>query len=51
MGAGVARLVESRFNQVLFSSEGRERDDILAALDRGEDVIQAVQQFMDGEAA
>jgi conjugal transfer ATP-binding protein TraC len=50
-GSGVARLIEPRFNQVLFSSEGRERDDILAALDRGEDVVQAVQQFIDGEAA
>ncbi len=48
-GSGIARLVESRFNQILFSSEGRERDEILAALNRGDDVVQAVHEFIRGE--
>ncbi|QIN68024.1 Protein TraC (plasmid) [Caballeronia sp. SBC1] len=50
-GSGIARLVESRFNQVLFSSEGAEKHVILAAADRGDDVIEAVHEFIRGENA
>ncbi|NEX63390.1 TraC family protein [Noviherbaspirillum galbum] len=50
-GSGVARLMEPRFNQVLFSTEGQERQQILDALDRGDDVIEAVRQFVDAETA
>lgn len=45
-GSGIARLVEPRFNQVLFSTEGRERSEILQALDAGEDVVEAVREFV-----
>ncbi|QMI49775.1 TraC family protein [Burkholderia sp. MBR-1] len=50
VGLGIARLVESRFNQILFSSEGRERTEILDAVDRGENVIEAVDRFIAEEA-
>jgi conjugal transfer ATP-binding protein TraC len=50
-GSGIARLMEPRFNQVLFSTEGQERQQILDALDRGEDVVQAVRNFVAHEAA
>ncbi|WP_420213507.1 TraC family protein (plasmid) [Burkholderia aenigmatica] len=45
-GFGIARLIESRFNQVLFSSEGAERTEILAACDRGENVVEAIDEFI-----
>jgi conjugal transfer ATP-binding protein TraC len=49
-GAGIARLVESRFNQVLFSTKGPEFKGILAAVDAGEDVAKAVHRFIANEA-
>ncbi|WP_396334163.1 TraC family protein [Burkholderia anthina] len=45
-GFGIARLIESRFNQVLFSTEGAERTEILAACERGENVVEAIEEFI-----
>jgi conjugal transfer ATP-binding protein TraC len=46
---GIVRLVVNRFTQVMFSTSGAERDDILHALDRGEDVVEAVNRFIAAE--
>lgn len=43
---GVMRLVIDRFSQVLFSSKGAERNEILDAIDRGEDVVEAIDKFI-----
>lgn len=43
---GVVRLVIDRFSQVLFSSKGAERNEILDAIDRGEDVVGAIDKFI-----
>lgn len=43
---GVVRLVTDRFSQVLFSSKGAERNEILDAIDRGEDVVEAIDKFI-----
>ena len=43
---GVVRLVTDRFSQVLFSSKGAERNEILDAIDRGEDVVKVIDQFI-----
>lgn len=48
---GIMRLVVDRFTQVLFSTTGDERDDLLDAIDRGEDVVTAIDQFIAREAA
>ncbi|RQZ31612.1 type-IV secretion system protein TraC [Burkholderia sp. Bp9017] len=45
-GFGIARLIDSRFNQVLFSTEGAERTEILAACERGENVVEAIEEFI-----
>ena len=46
---GVARLVMDRFTQVLFSTKGAERDDIFAAMERGENVVDAIHNFIERE--
>lgn len=43
---GILRLVVDRFTQVMFSTSGAERDEILGAIDRGEDVVEAVETFI-----
>jgi conjugal transfer ATP-binding protein TraC len=43
---GVVRLMMDRFSQVLFSSKGAERNEILDAIDRGEDVVEAINKFI-----
>lgn len=43
---GVARLVTDRFSQVLFSTKGAERNEIFDAMDRGENVVRAIDQFI-----
>ena len=44
---GVVRLATDRFSQVLFSSKGAERNEILDAIDRGEDVVRAIDKFIE----
>jgi len=46
---GIVRLVEHRFAQVLFSTKDEERDDILAAIRRGDDVEEAINNFIHNE--
>ena len=46
---GILRLVVDRFTQVTFSTAGAERDDIMAAMDRGEDVVEAIDRFIEME--
>ena len=46
---GVVRLVTDRFSQVLFSSKGAERNEILDAIDRKEDVVDAIDKFIERE--
>ncbi|ABM97146.1 F-pilin subunit assembly into extended F pili (plasmid) [Methylibium petroleiphilum PM1] len=46
---GILRLVVDRFTQVMFSTSGAERDQILGAIDRGEDVVEAVDAYIASE--
>lgn len=48
---GVVRLVTDRFTQVLFSTKGEERNAILDAIDRGENVTTAIEAFIAGQPA
>ncbi|MBG6083004.1 type IV secretion system protein TraC [Rubrivivax gelatinosus] len=48
---GIVRLVVDRFHQVMFSTTGDERDDLLDAIDRGDDVVSAIDGFIAREAA
>lgn len=48
---GVVRYVTDRFTQVLFSTKGAERDDILRAIERGESVVSAIDQFIADESS
>ena len=48
---GILRLVVDRFTQVMFSTTGDERDDLLDAIDRGEDIVDAIDQYVAREAA
>ena len=45
----VFRLVVDRFSNVLFSTKGEERNEILLALSRGENVIDAIEKFIVGQ--
>lgn len=45
---GLYRLVIDRFSQVMFSTKGAERNDIIAAIERGEDVVDAIDKFIVG---
>jgi conjugal transfer ATP-binding protein TraC len=47
----IYRLVLDHFTQVIFSTSGKERDDILDAIDRGEDVIDVTKRFIIGNKA
>lgn len=46
---GVVRLALNRFTQVMYSTSGAERDDILAELDAGGDAITAINNFISAE--
>lgn len=46
---GVVRLVLDRFAGVLFSTTGSERNEILNAIDRGENVVDAINQLIERE--
>lgn len=46
---GVVRLVTDRFTQVLFSTKGTERNAILDAIERGENVTTAIEAFIAGQ--
>ena len=43
---GIARLVVDRFTQVLFSTSDPERSEIINAIERGEDPVQAIENFI-----
>lgn len=43
---GISRIIVDRFTQVLFSSSGRERSEILSALDNGVPVAKAIDDFI-----
>lgn len=45
-GTGIARLVVDRFSQVLFSTSGAERTDVLAAIEAGETPLAAIDNFI-----
>jgi conjugal transfer ATP-binding protein TraC len=45
---GLYRLILDKFTQVMFSTKGGERNDILAAIERGEDAIDAINEYMMG---
>lgn len=44
---GIVRLVTDRFTGVTFSTDGKERDEVMGAMDRGVDPVRAVQEFID----
>lgn len=46
---GVVRLVIDRFSQILYSTTGRERNEILAAIERGEDVVETIHRYIERE--
>lgn len=46
-GLGIARLVVDRFSQVLFSTSGRERTEVMEAIEQGVPPLQAVEQFIE----
>lgn len=46
---GVVRYVTDRFTQILFSTKGSERDEILNAIDRNENVVEAIDSFIQRE--
>ena len=45
-GLGVTRLVTDRFSQVLFSTTGRERTEIMAAIQNGVPPINAIENYI-----
>lgn len=45
-GMGVARLVVDRFSQVLFSTSGAERTEVIANIERGMNPVEAVETFI-----
>lgn len=48
---GILRLSVNRFTQVMFSTSGSERDDILSELDAGGNAVQAVNNYISREQA
>lgn len=46
-GTGVARLVVDRFSQVLFSTSGAERTEVIANMERGMNPVEAVESFIE----
>jgi conjugal transfer ATP-binding protein TraC len=46
VGWGVARLIEDRFTQVLFSTRGAEREEVMAEIAAGVSPIQAVENYL-----
>jgi conjugal transfer ATP-binding protein TraC len=45
-GLGIARLIVDRFSQVAYSTTGAERNDVLAAINDGEDPVEAIDRFI-----
>lgn len=45
-GTGVARLVVDRFSQVLFSTSGTERTEVIANIENGMNPVQAVETYI-----
>jgi len=48
-GAGVFRLTVDKFTQIMYSTSGRERTQILADIDAGVNVIDSINNYMIGE--
>lgn len=48
---GIVRLVVDNFHNVMFSTKGPARNDILDDLDRGVDAVEAVNNFIERQAA
>jgi conjugal transfer ATP-binding protein TraC len=46
-GWGITRLVVDRFSQVLFSTKGAEREDILRDIDNGVPALQSIKTFIE----
>lgn len=45
-GTGVSRLVVDRFSQVLFSTSGTERTEVIASIEQGMDPVEAVESYI-----
>lgn len=45
-GMGLARLVVDRFTQVLFSTSGRERTDVIQAIEDGVEPVKAIENYI-----
>lgn len=45
-GTGVARLVVDRFSQVLFSTSGTERTEVIANIESGMEPVEAIENFI-----
>ncbi|MNP86204.1 hypothetical protein D3C76_1863000 [compost metagenome] len=48
---GIVRLVVDHFHNVMFSTKGAARNEILDQLDQGIDAVDAVNNFIEREAA
>jgi conjugal transfer ATP-binding protein TraC len=48
---GIFRLTVDRFTQVMFSTDGKERTQIMEDIEAGRDVIESIQSFIVGESA
>lgn len=46
LGWGTMRLIEDRFTQVLFSTRGPERDEVMAAINAGVPPVRAIEEFI-----
>jgi len=46
-GMGISRLVVDRFSQVLFSTSGAERTEVINAIESGVSPLQAIEQFIE----
>jgi len=47
MGWGVARLVVDRFSQVMFSTKGLERTQVLSQINQGVPAIEAINRYIE----
>ena len=45
-GTGIARLIVDRFSQVLFSTSGAERTEVIADIEAGVHPVQAIDNFI-----
>ncbi|MEA3241222.1 MAG: type IV secretion system protein TraC [Pseudomonadota bacterium] len=48
-GWGISRLVVDRFSQVMFSTSGKERTQVLSDMHKGDSAVKAIEQYIENE--